>query len=151
MRIENMDGRQLYADICICSCLSSQVIRQLALQQMIDRKQLWKVMKINNRAHKMFINKLYEITKTNKDACFGLLSEHQRLFQILRSNHAEVYLEKGSLIICSKFTGEHRFIEITLQHRCSPVNLLHIFRTSFLKNTSRRLLLDTLLLNKISE
>ena len=31
------------------------------------------------------------------------------------------------------------FIEITL--RCSPVNLLHIFRTSFLKNTSGRLLL----------
>ena len=24
------------------------------------------------------------------------------------------------------------FIEITLQHGCSPVNLLHIFRTPFL-------------------
>ena len=33
------------------------------------------------------------------------------------------------------------FIEITLRHGCSPVNLLHIFRTSFLKNTSARLLL----------
>ena len=33
------------------------------------------------------------------------------------------------------------FIEITLQHGCSPVNLLHIFRTPFLKNTSGRLLL----------
>ena len=32
-------------------------------------------------------------------------------------------------------------VEITLLHGCSPVNLLHIFRTSFLKNTSRRLLL----------
>ena len=32
-------------------------------------------------------------------------------------------------------------IEITLGHSCSPVNLLHIFRTPFLKNTSRRLLL----------
>ena len=27
------------------------------------------------------------------------------------------------------------FIEITLRHGCSPVNLLHIFRTPFLKNT----------------
>ena len=55
--------------------------------------------------------------------------------------------------ICSKFTGEHpcrsvisiklksSFIEVTLQHGCSPVNLLHIFRTPFLKNTSGRLLL----------
>ena len=33
------------------------------------------------------------------------------------------------------------FIEITLQRRCSPINLLHIFRKTFLKNTSRWLLL----------
>ena len=33
------------------------------------------------------------------------------------------------------------FVEITLRHGCSPVNLLHIFRTPFLKNTSGRLLL----------
>ena len=57
------------------------------------------------------------------------------------------------LKICSKFTGEHpcrsvvsiksqsNFIEITLQHGCSPVNLLHIFRTLFPKNTSGWLLL----------
>ena len=30
----------------------------------------------------------------------------------------------------------NNFIEITLRHRCSPVNLLNIFRTSFLKNAS---------------
>ena len=36
------------------------------------------------------------------------------------------------------------FIEITLRHACSPVNLLHIFRTLFLKNTSGRLLLSLL-------
>ena len=28
------------------------------------------------------------------------------------------------------------FVEITLRHGCSPVNLLHIFRTPFSKNTS---------------
>ena len=32
--------------------------------------------------------------------------------------------------------------EITPRHGCSPVNLLHIFRTPFYKNTSRGLLLN---------
>ena len=70
-----------------------------------------------------------------------------------RSSRPEVYLGKGALKICSEFTGEHpcrsvisikllcNFIEITLRHWCSPVNLLLIFRTPFLKNTSGRLLL----------
>ena len=65
---------------------------------------------------------------------------------------AEVFLGKGVLRICSKFTGDHQcrsvisikllsnFIEITLRHGFSPVNLLHIF-TSFPKNTCGRLLL----------
>ena len=60
---------------------------------------------------------------------------------------------KGVRKICSKFIGEHpcrsvisiklqsSFIEITLQHRCSPVNLVHVFRTPFTKNTSGWLLL----------
>ena len=34
--------------------------------------------------------------------------------------------------------------EITLWHRCSTVNLLHLFRTSFPKNNFGRLLLDVL-------
>ena len=33
------------------------------------------------------------------------------------------------------------FVEIALRHGCSPVNLLHIFRTPFLKNTSGWLVL----------
>ena len=33
------------------------------------------------------------------------------------------------------------FLEITLWHECSPVNLLHVFRTPFTKNTSEWLLL----------
>ena len=37
---------------------------------------------------------------------------------------------------------ENNFIEITLRHGCSPVSLLDIFRTPFLKNTSGLLLLD---------
>ena len=37
--------------------------------------------------------------------------------------------------------SQSKFIEITVRHGCSPVNLLHIFRTRFTKNTSERLLL----------
>ena len=60
-----------------------------------------------------------------------------------RSSHPEVFLRKEVLKICIKFTGEHpcqsavsinlqsNFIEIALWHGCSPVNLLHIFRTLF--------------------
>ena len=33
------------------------------------------------------------------------------------------------------------FIEITLRHGCAPINLLHIFRTPFPKNTSEGLIL----------
>ena len=80
----------------------------------------------------------------------------------IRSSHPEVFIEKGVLKICSKFTKEHQcrnaisiklqsnFIEILFRHGCSPVNSLHIFRTPFLKNTSRRLLLmvNTMMENK---
>ena len=64
---------------------------------------------------------------------------------------------KDILKICSKFTGGHpfksvisiklqsNFIEITLQHVCSPINLLHIFRTPFPWNTPVQLLLIVLL------
>ena len=58
-----------------------------------------------------------------------------------RSSRPEVFLENNVLKICSKFSGEHpcqsaisvklqsNFIEIVLQHGCSPVHLLHIYRT----------------------
>ena len=36
---------------------------------------------------------------------------------------------------------QSNFIEIALRHGCSPLNLLHIFRIAFSKNTSGRLLL----------
>ena len=40
---------------------------------------------------------------------------------------------------------QNNFIEITLRHGCSPVNLQHIFRTTFPKNTAGRLLLKVAL------
>ena len=39
---------------------------------------------------------------------------------------------------------ESNFTEIALRYECSPVNLLHIFRTPFPKNTSGGLLLPTI-------
>ena len=63
-----------------------------------------------------------------------------------------MFLVKGVLKICSKFTTEHscqngisiklesNFIKITTPHGWSPINLLHIFRTPFTKNTYGRIL-----------
>ena len=65
----------------------------------------------------------------------------------LRSSRPQVFLRKGVLKLCSKFTGEQpcnsvisikfqsNFIEIALRHGCSLVIFLHIFRTPFPKNT----------------
>ena len=79
-----------------------------------------------------------------------------KLCVLSRSSPSEVFLRKGILKICRKFTGEHpcrsvisiklqsNFIKIALRHRCSPVNLLQIFRTPFPRNTSGWLLLFTM-------
>ena len=65
----------------------------------------------------------------------------------------EVFLIKSVLKICCKFKGKHlcgsvistkllcNFIEIILQHKSSPANLLQIFRAPYYKNTFQGLLL----------
>ena len=67
-------------------------------------------------------------------------------FENHRSNPPEVFLGKGVLKICSELTWEHpcrsTIFEIGLWHGWFPVNLLHIFRTLLLKNTSEGLLLN---------
>lgn len=75
----------------------------------------------------------------------------------------EVFLVKSVLKICNKFIGKHlyrslisitlqsNFIEIALLHGCSPVNLMHILRTSFPKNTTGRPLLFSTTYEKLSE
>ena len=64
------------------------------------------------------------------------------------SSRPKVFLWKSVPKISSIYTGKNpcqsaisikmqsNFIEIALRHGCSPINLLHIFRTSFTKNTS---------------
>ena len=65
-----------------------------------------------------------------------------------------MFLGKGVLKICTKFVGKNPcwsvismklqsiFIKTTLRYGFSPVNLLHIFRTPFRKNTSWWMLLE---------
>ena len=111
------------------------------------------------------IQSRYRKIRTRKNSVFGHFSGSGSLWKELmaeldawkgskyRSRPPGLYLGKSVLKICSKFTGEHpcrsvipikllcNFIEITLRYGCSPVNLLHIFRTPFYKNTSGGLLL----------
>ena len=49
----------------------------------------------------------------------------------------------------SQATLQSNFIEITYRHGCSSVNLLHVFKTLFPKNTSGGLLLA--FENKVSD
>ena len=67
---------------------------------------------------------------------------------IFRSSLPEVFFEEDVLKMCNKFTREHpyrsgisikllcNFTKMALRRGCSPVNLLHIFRTPFPKNAS---------------
>ena len=92
----------------------------------------------------IFCNHIYNFTWKRP-----ILFHYLRLF---RTRHLEVLKGKGVTEICSKFKGEHpcwsdisikllcNFIKIILQHECFPVNLLHIFRILFRKNTSGWLL-----------
>ena len=82
----------------------------------------------------------YEYSKVFRNSYFA---EH------LQKLPSEVFLRKAFLKICSEFTRElpcqsvqSKFIKITLRHGCSPVNLMHIFRALFPKNTSEWLLLE---------
>ena len=84
--------------------------------------------------------------EVNKDTQNCYLTDYSR-------SSTKVFLGKGILEIFSKFTGEQscqrlvsiklqsNFIEFTHRYGCSPVNLLHNFRTPLSKNTSGGLLL----------
>ena len=83
-----------------------------------------------------------------REDCLTLIDVGDYNYRLFQKQPLEVFLWKGVLKMCSKFTGEHprrsvisikfqsNFIEITLWHGYSPVNLLHIFRTPFPKDTS---------------
>ena len=88
---------------------------------------------------------------SSENTCVGVISFIE--VAEYRSRPPELFLGKSVLKMCTKCTGEHpwesvisiklvwNFNEIALQHRCSPVTLLHIFRTPFSQNTFKRRLL----------
>ena len=82
------------------------------------------------------------------------IQEDEKFVAACRNSRPEVFIGKGVLKRRSKFIGEQpcqsvisvklicKFIEITLWHGYYPANLLHVFRTPFLKNTYGWLLLS---------
>ena len=63
------------------------------------------------------------------------------LKKMCSENMQQIYRGTPLLKYVMSIKLQSNFIKITLQHGYSPVNLLHIFRTHFLKNTSGGLLL----------
>ena len=102
---------------------------------------------INTSRPSYYLVKLFLIYKIQ------LLKSWLTALVICRSSRSQVFLGKGALKICRKFTGEHpcqsaismkllcSFTEIALRHEYSHVNLMDVFRAPFPKNTSGRLLL----------
>ena len=74
---------------------------------------------------------------TQKQPSRGVLSKR------CSENMLQVY-KRTPVPKCDFNNVASNFIGITLRHGCSPANLLHIFRTPLLKNTSGWLLLTTL-------
>ena len=102
---------------------------------------LWQICQLNIKIRYNLIQLFLCNRKRNKNG------------SLHRSSHSEVFLGKGVLKICSQFAGEYpcrsafsinlpcNFIETALQQGCSALNLLYVFRTPFLNNTTGRLLL----------
>ena len=57
-------------------------------------------------------------------------------YSSLKYLKSEAAVQRGVLIKRYSENMQSNFIEITLQHGCSSVSLLHIFRTPYTKNTS---------------
>ena len=91
-------------------------------------------------------------SKKGRGDCLEVVKCNGRQFDFKGFDEAEPAIQRCSYknVLCSKFMGEHprrsmklhcNFIDITLRQGCSPVNLLHVFRTLFPMNTSGRLIL----------
>ena len=94
---------------------------QILLKLLYHFQQVFFLLWFNFSVKLRFVSYLMNIEIIQKQPSRGVLKKRcfENMQQIYRSN----------------------FIEFKLRHRCSPVNLLRIFRTPFPKNTSGRLLL----------
>ena len=132
---------------------SKHIILQLEFHHIICKKV---ELPISQLSQKLFFRGLLEswrciqnpgLCQTSMMVLFFLQKTLALCFKTLsKSSPPEVFLRKGVLEICSKFTGKSpyglcNFIKITLRHRCFPVNLLHIFRKHFYEHTYGGLLL----------
>ena len=94
-------------------------------------------------------------------ASFKSLTDQSKLSVKSRSSHPEMFLGKCSKNMQQIYRWKNpcrsvvsmkllcNFIETTFRHGCSPVNLLHIFRTPFLKNLLDLMSLDYVFNTKI--
>ena len=90
-----------------------------------------------------------KLTVKTPDRCFYVALNHLRpvfhpiqiLSGVLLKKLSQKHPSRG-VLRCSE-NMLCNFTETTLRHGCSPVNLLRIFRTTFSKNASRRLLLSS--------
>ena len=92
----------------------------------------------------IFFRKHASLTIVQYEEEYSVRSSRSQVFYKSRSSPPEVFSGKDVPKICFIFTGEppcQNVTEITLRHRCSPINLPHILRTTFSKNTCRGLLL----------
>ena len=86
----------------------------------------------NTKENKEKMKKKKNLPLVKFPKCFPDHSQKQPSRAVLRKRYSENVQHSN-------------FIAIALRHGCSPVNLLHIFRTSFPKNSSGRLRLHSVL------
>ena len=112
-------------------------------------------MKNTSMDFRKVIGMSYICSKAHCGPCqTSIMKLFTKIHQGFRSTRQELFLGKSVLKRCNKFTGEHPCrsvisIKIALRHGCSPVTLMHFFRTIFSKKTSGWLLLRFLAVNYI--
>ena len=121
--------------------------------QVLFKKKSWKILKGNNNYGWNYFTKyndLLLICWISNAILLGPTTGTGQIFRCIttRKNQRKNDQRKKALVMYWRKTFERNvyllcnFIEIELRHGCSPVNLPHIFRIPFPRNTSGRLLLN---------
>ena len=103
---------------------------QLNLRALVFLRIIWKLKKVL-----LWLLQMHKSSSDFAEQIFGTLT----CFGTIGIYKESVYWNVDQVL--KNFATQSNFIQITLQHGCSAVNLLHIFRTPFAKNTSGGLLL----------
>ena len=128
----------------------------------IDEQNQWEMqsqqLNYNKTPAEMFPLKIYEILVGYSGQCLQKQPSIGNFQKKDRNSHQRCFMKKGVLRNFKKFTGKRlcqslflnkvaglkpaTLLKKRLWHRCFPVNFLKFPKTSFLQNTSRRLLLE---------